>query len=231
MTLSAIKTSIFNDWDFDTSLMKEEITFDEDVLIYLMSLRRMNINIVEIVSLLQTKQVKYSYINDDDRREADMVRHHYETRYFAKRMSGKELTDYQEIIVRVLRDKYVLFKEDIPALVKLPEFYYFDTEMDNVAENCVSANNVSKELITMALTPVTRLDLKRRSSNLRHYLFTTENKNMAVISLPNTNIDNSFDFMFNKFKTLSLEGYWHPKELNQNFNYIKSDRVTVVDVV
>lgn len=193
----------------------EKINFKADPLALVMGLQAKGMENWAIAGQLSQSSSWKLVAHKDSVAQAEQIKRYYRNRFMLKALKQDEqsmscfrrnLYDFVES-----NDPYTIYKNDIPMIVKLPDFYEEDCAMDNLAKECnMTASDYSrvgnKLDSSFNLTPVTRIDRKTKNSKDYNYYFADSDNKVYRISLkPDNPLLHLFETEFGK-ENVNIQG-------------------------
>lgn len=218
--------------------MKKDSVVNEDLLAISASLYRQfkgnnASRFIEFGQALETIT-----ITDEDRETANLITVHFDKQFMMTLLDERPLSKFQEALNKFLFSDRRSYNEETKGMIyRLPEFYEYDNDLDNmVRENYADFNKniIGKSLgDEMELKPIRSLSKNLRSGNKKQYWFKEVDNNIPVMLQFKS--DNSllylWDHMFNTRKSVvigeaNLSGRKHPSGLQ----YASSEKWKMKDI-
>ena len=137
-----------------------------------------------------TDKSLFAKITQQDHDKAALVRDYYSKKIMMWKLTGKPLTKFREDMNTFIHTDGKIFREDMmPLTYRLPEFYDYDTEFDQLMQEFnkkvtqESRNTRETKTLTLAKTFV----VGRKYSKRKEYWFSDEYNNLVRMSFVNDN--------------------------------------------
>ena len=134
-------------------------------------IRTGNVSAPEISSL--TDPALFGCVKAEDRIAANVIRDYYSKKVMMWALKEVKLTKFRADLSTFIHSTGKLFTDEtLPLVFRLPEFYAYDTEFEEMKKN-FTADIVPKHFsnTTMTLYPVKNLNRKLRSGHKHEYWF------------------------------------------------------------
>mgnify|MGYP006269070473 CR=1 FL=1 len=152
-----------------------------------------------------TDEVLFNFVTFEDKKKAEKIRDYYSKKFTLWALNGVKLTSFREDLKKFIHSDGKIFKEDMKALVyRLPEFYDYDTEFDEMISNHSLTSNQTERSVTATknLTFVKKL-VKTRKKGINivtnEFWFTDDYNNLNCIPV---NKDNPLLTLMEKYTRL-----------------------------
>lgn len=159
---------------------KHSYTSIEDLLVLSVVCKRIRVDEGSYVDLLDPYIVKK--VTDADRVEAATIRDYYSKKLMCAILKNETLTAFRQDLKEFICTDGKNFHEKIKPLVyRLPEFYEYDTEVDqmfNQYNRVVEGYSVFKQE-TKKLTYVATFDVVKKRTKLKEYWFKDSSNNLV----------------------------------------------------
>lgn len=167
--------------------------------------------------------VLFENIKEEDRELASKIRDYYSKKIMMLTLKSITFTKYRNDLNKFIHGDGLKFEESICGLVyRLPEFYEYDIEFDEMVRECNKqiAHSVSRD--THTLTHIGTLRVNKKTSKRIEYWFKTENNDIANISLePNNPLLKVWDKLM--FDDLRIEAKYGVKRRDDMAYYVLTD--------
>lgn len=193
----------------------ETVKFKTDPLALVMGLRAKGMENWAIAEQLSQSPSWELVAHKDSVAQAEKVKRYYKNRFMLKALKQGEqnMSRFRRNLYDFVEsdDPYTIYKNDIPMIVKLPDFYEEDCAMDNLAKeyNMVSDDYFKvghKTETSFNLTPVTRIDRNTKNSKDYNYYFADSDDKVYRISLkPDNPLLHLFEKEFGK-ERVTIQG-------------------------
>lgn len=193
----------------------EKLKFKSDPLALVIGFRASGMEnwaIAEKLSLSTSYEV---LAHKDSVAQAEKVKRYYKNRFMLKALKQGEqnMSRFRRNLYDFVEsdDPYTIYKNDIPMIVKLPDFYEEDCAMDNLAkEYNMTASDYSRVVhkldSSFDLTPVARIDRNTKNSKDYNYYFADSDDKVYRISLkPDNPLLHLFEKEFGK-ERVTIQG-------------------------
>jgi hypothetical protein len=166
----------------------------------------------------------FDVIINEDRETAAKIRDFYSKKLMMLRLkSDKPMTNYREDLNKFIHSDGCTLREDMIGVVyRLPDFYKFDTQLEEITSSVNKKIRRASGDTTSTFTPLKRIERKTRSTNLVQYWMKDQNTgNGAVVSVQS---NNPLEGVWNKIfkETDNLQLYYTPKYRSlDGFEYIE----------
>lgn len=152
-------------------------------------------------------------MTNEDRQKALSIRKHYGELIICEQLKGRDLTEFRKELSLILAADGLKYKESWKGILfKLPYFYDYDRELQNLKETVfVNSHNHSpsfSKINSVVLKPVKRLFRNTKHSNKYSYFFEIEDTGIAAkirINKDNPIID-MWEHLFNQHKPMHVSG-------------------------
>jgi hypothetical protein len=140
-----------------------------------------------------TDEILFDKVNFEDKQKAEKVRDYYSKKFTLWALNGIRLSKFREDLKKFVHSDGKMFKEDMKPLVyRLPEFYDYDTEFDEMINNhnMTSTQTFRSMSTTKNLTFIKQLTkTKKRSVPIvtKEFWFTDDSQNLNCIPLNKDN--------------------------------------------
>jgi hypothetical protein len=134
-----------------------------------------------------TDEILFEKVNFIDKQKAEKIRDYYSKKFTLWALNGIHLTKFREDLKKFVHSDGKMFKEDIKPLVyRLPEFYDYDTEFDEMMNNHnMTSTQTSRSMSTTKnLTFIKQLTkTKKRGTSIvtKEFWFSDDSKNLNCI--------------------------------------------------
>ena len=131
----------------------------------------------------------FKHVTEKDREVASNIRDYYSKKIMMWKLKGQNLTKFREDMNSLIHSEGKVFKEDMcPLAYRLPEFYFYDTSFDELANE---HNKIVKERKHVPETKTLNLHktftVGKKYSKRKEYWFTDSNDNLVTLSLTHDN--------------------------------------------
>lgn len=130
-------------------------------------------------------RVLFENINEQDRELASKIKDYYSKKIMMLKLKSIPFTQYRDDLNHFIHGDGLKFEEKICGLVyRLPEFYEYDTEFDEITRDCKKEVDQKKSIkVTHTLTHIGTMRVNKRTSKKIEYWFKNEYNEIANISL------------------------------------------------
>jgi hypothetical protein len=125
-------------------------------------------------------------VTQDDRVRAESIRDYYSKKFTVWSLNGMKLSNFREDLKIFIHSDGKIFTENMrPLVYRLPEFYDYDIEFDNMfsEHNMKVSRHGLNDKITKKLTFTKKLIKRTRLNTMHEYWFTDEFDNLNLLSL------------------------------------------------
>ena len=163
------------------------------------------------ISKLLDRQL-FSYVTEEDKTLAAKVRDYYSKKIMMLKLKNERMSKFTEDLNKFIHSDGTKFVEETFGLVyRLPQFYFYDTELDSIfsgRNRVVQKGKLGKEVKTLSHIGTTVVD--RRTCKRNEYWFSDENDNVVALYLGK---DNPLIGIFEQVikHSVSLEGLYYAK--------------------
>lgn len=168
----------------------------------------------------------FNNITEDDRTLAFKIRDYYSKKIMMWKLKGQSLTRFREDMNHFIHGDGKIFKEEMcPLVYRLPEFYHYDIQFDELANDhnkIVKVRSYSNE--TKSLNLVKTFIVGKRHSKRKEYWFTDINDNLVTLSLTHDNPLLSLLDLASK-EPLTISAKFKTKE-RDNVQYMYAEKYT-----
>lgn len=156
----------------------------------------------------------FNEVIPEDRELATTIRDFYSKKIMMLKLkSSRTFSNYREDLNKFIHSDGSVLKEDMIGLVyRLPDFYKFDIDFEEVTNGINKKVQIIPSIATSAtFTPLKRIERKTRATNLVQYWMKEQTTgNGAMISIQAKNpLENVWNKIFNNSTELSL--YYNKK--------------------
>ncbi len=144
--------------------------------------------------------------------QAKLIRDHYRKKIFMVTMKKQEVSSFREVVDEIILEPTRLKVSQIPVLLRLPDFYQEDLDMQDLLDNYTSAKS-GTSFFDMAVEfdgevqfvkSVNRYG--KRADRIRYYFKTEENSLICIVVDQANNLRNLMSYFADKNKTFRLRG-------------------------
>lgn len=158
-----------------------------------------------VSKLLDSELIKH--LSGEDIAQAQVIRDYYSKKIMVMKLKGTQMSRYKQDLSTFIHSDGKIFKEDMcPLVYRLPEFYEYDTQVDEL----YSTHN--REIKTTAeptkkLTLVKSLTVGRKYNKRKEYWYSDEHNNLHRLSFSH---DNPLLTLLDLYSTneLTISGRW-----------------------
>lgn len=165
----------------------------------------------------------HTEVNDLDRQKATNIRNYYKDKLLMITLQGRELTKYRKDLQKFLHgDTHKVFDSLSGIVYRLPYFYDYDKEVDDVFKSSYFKNNRPNDMLNPVernLKFLKKIENQRRNVNNIEYWFEDDALNKVMFSITHNNplltlLDRHID---NKGLAVNGRYYVRKKDLNEYF--------------
>ena len=145
-----------------------------------------------------------------DRNVANDIREYYSKKIMWASLHGVKTSKFKTDLGTFLHgDGKTYLETDLPMLFRIPEFYYYDLQIEKLVEGSKKPTvKYHMRNKSAALTPVKYMYKTRRSTKLHEYWFTDEDKVLHMVVLQHQNpLQHIWDRMFFKQEPMTINGF------------------------
>jgi len=162
----------------------------------------------------------FDNITDEDREIANKIRTYYAHQFVMWTLKGIRLTKFRDCLNNYINGDSKRFKEEyIPIIAKLPYFYEYDIQLDEIKRSIDSEINIDKSLQITAhcMTPIKSLVRKnKRIKCIEYWLSDTNNHAYKIQIEINNPLQHLWDNIFKQ--EMKITGIGVPKR-RDDFKY------------
>lgn len=171
---------------------------------------------------------KSMYVTAPDSRyvvESETIRKHFRNKIMMVSLKNHHVSPFRTALDEVLTTPGVIKKSHIPILLRLPDFYQEDKEMESIFDNYISADSDPHKLLLMRDEPVTfvkKFTRYGRRRDIVKYFFKNVDNNLYVFKMETDNsYSNLMDYFANSEKQFGLRGNFvsHAETGYAGFNF------------
>lgn len=212
-----INTLNNNDWIeediFSEKKRKVEyLYFDDDTLALVCSCLRTGKDLAQtftIVEQVGKKQIDIKgIIKSEDRELADKISIYFQKKFTLRRLKNEYISPWMQKAEAVLQTPKIIREDHIGLLVKLPDFFIENREMETIFKKYKSYPSPKKAVDFDNYISFVE-SVKRNSKNQKHitYYFSTTEDYLVSVTVPNNNIAiGAWQFIADEIKTVKLKG-------------------------
>lgn len=165
----------------------------------------------------------FKVLTHEDQTVADSIRDYYSKKVMMWKLKGIKLTKYREDLNTFVHADGKRFREEMFGLAYyLPEFYSYDTSLDDVRLQVETNIKPFNETTVKTLTPIKRIIKKSKSvAKIQYWLKDSETGGGALLSIDTKNpLEHIWNHLFETKELLSIKGqyYTHDKYDFEYFN-------------
>lgn len=169
------------------------VKFTSDPLALVLHYRCQGLANWEIGSSLLYEDYKNKIVDKEFFRKAIKIKKYYRNKFMIKSLKDNaSLSQYRQHLYNYVdnNDPYTIFKNDIPMIVKLPDFYEEDTMMDDMVKKYQMTSDDYRRTgtDTVELFPLEKSRRKTRHSDNFYYWFRDSDNLIYRISLDTKNV-------------------------------------------
>lgn len=129
-------------------------------------------------------RVLFQNIHEEDRELAGKIRDYYSKKIMMLKLKSVPFTKYRNDLNHFIHSDGMKFEESICGLVyRLPEFYQYDIEFDEMISECKREVQPKQSRATHTLKHIGTLRVNKRTSKKVEYWFKNENDEIANITI------------------------------------------------
>jgi hypothetical protein len=163
----------------------------------------------------------FDKITDDDRETANKIRTYYAHQFVMWTLKDIKLTKFRDSLSSYINGDSKRFKEEyIPIIAKLPYFYEYDIQLDEIKRPINGDIDIDKSLqiTSHRMTPVKSLVRKNKRIKCIEYWLSDRNNHAYNIQIEiNNPLQHLWDNIFSK-EELIINGFGAPKR-RDDFKY------------
>lgn len=165
-------------------------------------------------------------INVEDLAKASAIRKHYGELIICEQLKGRNLTEFRKELSLVIASDGLKYKERWKGILfKLPYFYDYDLELQNLKETVFTNSHEHSPTLPIndaILTPVKRLFRNVKHCNKYSYFFEIEDSGIAAkinINKDNPMLD-MWEHLFNQRKPMHISGNFNWTSDQNLYSYL-----------
>lgn len=168
-------------------------------------------------------RVLFENINEQDRELASKIKDYYSKKIMMLKLKSIPFTQYRDDLNHFIHGDGLKFEEKICGLVyRLPEFYMYDTEFDEMVRDYKKEITTPPARLTHTLKHIGTLHVNKRTSKKVEYWFKTEHDEIANITIePNNPLLKIWDKLV--FDDLTIEAKYGVKHRDGIAYYVLTD--------
>ena len=158
----------------------------------------------------------FKVLTHEDQTVADSIRDYYSKKVMMWKLKGTKLTKYREDLNSFVHADGKKFREEMFGIAYyLPEFYSYDTSLDEVRLQIETDIKSFNETTVKTLAPVKRIVKKNKSiTKIQYWLKDSETGGGVLLSIDTKNpLEHIWNHLFETKELLSIKGqyYTHDK--------------------
>lgn len=162
----------------------------------------------------------FEKVTDEDREIANKIRTYYAHQFVMWTLKGIRLTKFRDCLNTYINGDSKRFKEEyIPIIAKLPYFYEYDIQLDEIKRSIDSEINIDKsvQITAHSMTPIKSLVRKnKRIKCIEYWLSDTNNHAYNIQIEINNPLQHLWDNIFKQ--EMKITGIGVPKR-RDDFKY------------
>lgn len=181
---------LFDDWDTGKAKVADkERPFDIDILVLSCCLHR-NIKLGNFSTLDKslTNTKLPGLVTDLDYQKAKKIREYYKNKLIMLTLRDNNLTKFRKDLHEFLyRDGTKVLDSHVGLVYRLPEFYEYDMEFDDIFQSSYFTNSkddTMRETSVRELSFIKKIENKRRHSHIVEYWFQDSRLNKVMLQFP-----------------------------------------------
>jgi len=155
-----------------------------------------------------TDEILFKQMTQEDRERANVIRDYYSKKIMMFALRGQHLTKFRkDLSTFVHGDSQVVKEEMMPLVYRLPEFYDYDIELEEMFRDLNTTFQGSRiaSAKILSLTPIKKFTVKRKSRKFVEYWLKDENNIAYKIEIDTSNeLLHLWDHFFEK-KSVTLD--------------------------
>ena len=155
-----------------------------------------------------TDEILFKQMTQEDRERANVIRDYYSKKIMMFTLRGQHLTKFRkDLSTFVHGDSQVVKEEMLPLVYRLPEFYDYDIELEEMFRDLNTTFQGSRiaSAEILSLTPIKKFTVKRKSRKFVEYWLKDENNIAYKIEIDTSNeLLHLWDHFFEK-KSVTLD--------------------------
>lgn len=142
--------------------------------------------------------------------EAEVIRRHFRNKLMMITLKNHHVSPFRNNLDEILNEPTKLKSSQIPILLRLPDFYQEDKEMESLIDNYVSVTNVNVKTFKSIDEPVSfvkKFTRYARRRNVVKYYFKNQDNQLFCFRLdPSESNSNLMEYFAKSEKTFGLRG-------------------------
>ena len=158
----------------------------------------------------------YDRVSTYDVQIAAKIRDYYSKKLMVATLREQTFSQYRTDLSTFIHSDGKLFKEEmLPLVYKLPEFYFYDIEMDSVLSTVdktinVDFDNQTAKFATKTLKKLHKTVLNKKTSKRTEYWLTDSNNHVCRLTVDNSNqLKHIWDHLFDTRTEFSIHGSYY----------------------
>jgi hypothetical protein len=239
LTLSGLNGTS-NDWDiFGNKNVKKYEVFEttEDILALSVTWHRLRPLISHNISNIMnpsnrptklTDEILFKEMIQEDRDKANVIRDYYSKKLMVITLREQRISKFRKDLSTFIHgDSKVVREELMPIIYRLPEFYEYDIEFDEMVRELNTRFEFPEHTTawsgTKTLTPVKKFVVKHKTNKFSEYWLKDDDNKLCKIEIP---IDNKLNHLWEHFfeqDSVPLEGlYKHMERDGISYFHLKN---------
>lgn len=158
----------------------------------------------------------YDEVSNYDVQLAAKIRDYYSKKLMVATLREQSFSQYRTDLSTFVHSDGKVFKEEmLPLVYKLPEFYFYDIEMDEVLATVdksidIDFENQVPKLTTKTLTKLHKSVLNKKTSKRTEYWLTDSKNHVCRLTVENSNqLKHIWDHLFDTRTDFSIQGSYY----------------------
>lgn len=181
-----------NSSDFDVKLdvqIEQPMPLGFDALAWLMKIRSQHPDNIKYANAMFSASLKGPVSVDSIEPEfvasADAIRRHFKNKLLLTSLRGEVVSPFRQRLTEVVENPCQLLSTDIPVLLRMPDFYLEDQEMELIIKNYQSVDTDERyQQVDDRFHYVGRVTRVVKHHPQYRYYFSNSNRNLLCIRIP-----------------------------------------------